>query len=121
MIGESLEQHCEAEVPPNSEPQASERGLFSKKDNDASGGTEKAIIFTERQTDEAGNEIISIMFSEMKNEGDETATKKKNDDFLAKLDKDRNAKNCEYAVLVSLLEADSDLYNTGIVDVLQIP
>ena len=112
MIGESLEQHCEAEF--NKLRATGFQKAYFEKDNDASGGTKGDYIY--RETDEAGNEIISIMF-EMKNEGDETATKKKNDDFLAKLDKDRNAKNCEYAVLVSLLEADSDLYNTGIVDV----
>lgn len=112
MIGESLEQHCEAEF--NKLRATGFQKAYFEKDNDASGGTKGDYIY--RETDEAGNEIISIMF-EMKNEGDETATKKKNEDFLAKLDKDRNAKNCEYAVLVSLLEADSDLYNTGIVDV----
>ena len=112
MIGESLEQHCEAEF--NKLRATGFQKAYFEKDNDASGGTKGDYIY--REMDEAGNEIISIMF-EMKNEGDETATKKKNDDFLAKLDKDRNAKNCEYAVLVSLLEADSDLYNTGIVDV----
>lgn len=112
MIGESLEQHCEAEF--NKFRATGFQKAYFEKDNDASGGTKGDYIY--RENDEAGNEIISIMF-EMKNEGDETATKKKNDDFLAKLDKDRNAKNCEYAVLVSLLEADSDLYNTGIVDV----
>lgn len=112
MLGESLEQHCEAEFNkirttafPNAE--------FSK-DNDASSGTKGDYIF--RETDEADNEIVSIMF-EMKNENDTTATKKKNEDFFTKLDKDRTAKNCEYAVLVSLLEADSEFYNTGIVDV----
>ena len=112
MIGESLEQHCEAEF--NKLRATGFQKAYFEKDNDASGGTKGDYIY--KETDEAGNEIISIMF-EMKNEGDETATKKKNDDFLAKLDKDRNAKNCEYAVLVSLLEAESDLYNTGIVDV----
>lgn len=112
MIGESLEQHCEAEF--NKLRATGFQKAYFEKDNDASGGTKGDYIY--RENDEAGNEIISIMF-EMKNEGDETATKKKNDDFLAKLDKDRKAKNCEYAVLVSLLEADSDLYNTGIVDV----
>ena len=97
MIGESLEQHCEAEF--NKLRATGFQKAYFEKDNDASGGTKGDYIY--RETDEAGNEIISIMF-EMKNEGDETATKKKNDDFLAKLDKDRNAKNCEYAVLVSL-------------------
>ena len=112
MIGESLEQHCEAEF--NKLRATGFQKAYFEKDNDSSGGTKGDYIY--RETDEAGNEIISIMF-EMKNEGDETATKKKNEDFLAKLDKDRNAKNCEYAVLVSLLESDSDLYNSGIVDV----
>ena len=112
MIGESLEQHCEAEF--NKLRATGFQKAYFEKDNDASGGTKGDYIY--RENDEAGNEIISIMF-EMKNEGDETASKKKNEDFLAKLDKDRNAKNCEYAVLVSLLEADSDLYNIGIVDV----
>ncbi len=112
MIGETLEQHCETEfnkLRPTAFPKA-----YFEKDNDASGGTKGDYIY--RETDEAGNEIISIMF-EMKNEGDETATKKRNEDFLQKLDKDRIAKKCEYAVLVSLLEADSELYNSGIVDV----
>ena len=112
MIGESLEQHCEAEF--NKLRATGFQKAYFEKDNDSSGGTKGDYIY--RESDEAGNEIISIMF-EMKNEGDETATKKKNDDFLAKLDKDRIAKNCEYAVQVSLLEADSDLYNSGIVDV----
>ncbi len=85
-----------------------------RKDNDASGGTKGDYIF--READAHGNEVMSIMF-EMKNEGDETASKKKNEDFFAKLDKDRKAKGCEYAVLVSLLEADNEFYNTGIVDV----
>lgn len=112
MLGETLEQHCE-----NSFNQIRATGFqraYFEKDNDASGGTKGDYIY--REEDENGNEIISIMF-EMKNESDQTATKKKNEDFFAKLDKDRKAKNCEYAVLVSLLESDSDLYNTGIVDV----
>jgi hypothetical protein len=112
MLGETLEQHCENEfnkLRPTAFPKA-----YFEKDNDASGGTKGDFIY--REEDENGNEVISIMF-EMKNEGDETATKKKNDDFLAKLDKDRTAKNCEYAILVSLLEADNEYYNTGIVDV----
>ncbi|MBB3123779.1 hypothetical protein FHS04_001282 [Mesoflavibacter sabulilitoris] len=112
MLGENLEQHCE-----NSFNQLRATGFqnaYFEKDNDASGGTKGDYIFKEE--DENGNEIVSIMF-EMKNENDETATKKKNEDFFAKLDKDRKAKNCEYAVLVSMLEADSDYYNTGIVDV----
>ena len=112
MIGESLEQHCETEfnrIRTTAFPQA----IFGK-DNDAKTGSKGDYIY--RETDEEGNEIISIMF-EMKNENDETATKKKNEQFFKELDKDRREKNCEYAVLVSLLEADSDLYNNGIVDV----
>ena len=112
MIGESLEQHCETEfnrIRTTAFPQA----VFGK-DNDAKTGSKGDYIY--RETDEEGNEIISIMF-EMKNENDETATKKKNEQFFKELDKDRKEKNCEYAVLVSLLEADSDLYNNGIVDV----
>lgn len=112
MIGESLEQHCETEfnrIRTTAFPQA----IFGK-DNDAKTGSKGDYIY--RETDEEGNEIISIMF-EMKNENDETATKKKNEHFFKELDKDRREKNCEYAVLVSLLEADSDLYNNGIVDV----
>ena len=112
MIGESLEQHCETEfnrIRTTAFPQA----VFGK-DNDAKIGSKGDYIY--RETDEEGNEIISIMF-EMKNENDETATKKKNEHFFKELDKDRKEKNCEYAVLVSLLEADSELYNNGIVDV----
>lgn len=112
MIGESLEQHCETEfnrIRTTAFPQA----VFGK-DNDAKTGSKGDYIY--RETDEEGNEIISIMF-EMKNENDETATKKKNEHFFKELDKDRREKNCEYAVLVSLLEADSELYNNGIVDV----
>ena len=112
MLGENLEQHCE-----NSFNQLRATGFqnaYFEKDNDASGGTKGDYIFKEE--DEQGNEIVSIMF-EMKNQNDETATKKKNEDFFAKLDKDRKAKGCEYAVLVSMLEADSDYYNTGIVDI----
>ena len=112
MLGESLEQHCEVEFN-KLRATAFQKAQF-EKDNDASGGTKGDYIF--RETDEEGNEIISIMF-EMKNENDTTATKKKNEDFFAKLDKDRKDKNCEYAVLVSLLESDSELYNGGIVDV----
>ena len=112
MIGETLEQHCETEF--NKLRSTAFQNAYFEKDNDASGGTKGDYIFKEK--DIHGNEIMSIMF-EMKNEGDETATKKKNEDFFAKLDKDRKAKGCEYAVLVSLLEADSEFYNTGIVDV----
>ena len=112
MVGESLEQHCEIEfnkLRPTAFPTA-----YFEKDNDASNGTKGDYIF--KETDINGNEIMSIMF-EMKNENDTTATKKKNEDFFAKLDKDRRDKGCEYAVLVSLLEADNEFYNTGIVDV----
>lgn len=112
MIGESLEQHCEYEF--NKLRSTGFQNAYFEKDNDSSSGTKGDYIY--KETDDEGNEIISIMF-EMKNEGDETATKKKNEDFLDKLDKDRNQKKCEYAVLVSLLEADNELYNTGIVDV----
>ena len=112
MIGESLEQHCEIEF--NKLRATAFQNAYFEKDNDASGGTKGDYIF--KETDQNSNEIVSIMF-EMKNEGDETATKKKNEDFFSKLDKDRRAKGCEYAVLVSLLEADNEFYNTGIVDV----
>ena len=112
MIGESLEVHCSNEfnrVRASIYPRA-----YFDKDNDASGGSKGDFIF--RDFAEDGTEYISIMF-EMKNEGDETATKHRNEDFFAKLDRDRRAKGCEYAVLVSLLEAESELYNEGIVDV----
>lgn len=111
MIGESLEQHCSDEF-------NSLRPLFPnayfEKDNDAHTGSKGDFIY--RDYDEEGNEIVSIMF-EMKNEADETATKHKNEDFFKELDKDRREKSCEYAVLVSLLEKENDLYNNGIVDV----
>ena len=112
MIGETLEQHCETEF--NKLRATAFQNAYFEKDNDASGGTKGDYVF--KETDQNSNEIVSIMF-EMKNEGDETATKKKNEDFFAKLDKDRKDKGCEYAVLVSLLEADNEFYNTGIVDV----
>jgi len=112
MVGETLEQHCETEF--NKLRATAFQKAYFEKDNDASSGSKGDYIY--RETDEAGNEIISIMF-EMKNEGDETATKKRNEDFLKELDKDRTEKKCEYAVLVSLLEADSEYYNSGIVDV----
>jgi hypothetical protein len=112
MLGETLEQHCETEFN-KLRPTAFQKAYF-EKDNDSKSGSKGDYIY--KETDEAGNEIISIMF-EMKNESDATATKKKNDDFLKELDKDRNEKKCEYAVLVSLLETESELYNTGIVDV----
>jgi len=112
MVGETLEQHCETEF--NKLRATAFQKAYFEKDNDASSGNKGDYIY--RETDESGNEIISIMF-EMKNEGDETTIKKKNDDFLTKLDKDRTEKKCDYAVLVSLLEAENELYNTGIVDV----
>lgn len=112
MIGETLEQHCENEF--NKLRATAFPNAYFEKDNNSSSGSKGDFIY--REMDDQGNEIISIMF-EMKNEGDETATKKRNEDFFKELDKDRNEKKCEYAVLVSLLEADSDLYNNGIVDV----
>ena len=112
MVGESLEQHCETEF--NRMRMTAFPHAYFEKDNDASGGTKGDFIF--RESDEAGNEIISIMF-EMKNENDATASKHKNEDFFKKLDHDRRQKNCEYAVLVTLLEPESELYNAGIVDV----
>lgn len=112
MVGETLEQHCETEF--NKLRAIGFQNASFEKDNDSKLGSKGDYIY--RETDEAGNAIISIMF-EMKNEGDETATKKKNEDFLHELDKDRTEKKCEYAVLVTLLEAENELYNTGIVDV----
>jgi hypothetical protein len=112
MLGETLEQHCEIEF--NRLRATGFKNASFEKDNDATSGSKGDYIY--REHDDAGNEIISIMF-EMKNESDTTATKKKNEDFLKELDKDRNEKKCEYAVLVSLLESDNELYNTGIVDV----
>lgn len=112
MLGETLEQHCETQF--NQLRATAFPGAYFEKDNDASSGSKGDYIF--RDTDESDTEIISVMF-EMKNESDTTATKKKNEDFLKELDKDRNEKGCEYAVLVSLLESDSELYNSGIVDV----
>lgn len=112
MVGETLEQHCDTEfnrIRATAFPRA-----YFEKDNDARTGSKGDYIF--RDSDDAGTEIVSIMF-EMKNESDETATKKKNEDFLKELDKDRTEKGCEYAILVSLLEPDNELYNTGIVDV----
>jgi hypothetical protein len=112
MVGETLEQHCDTEfnrIRATAFPRA-----YFEKDNDARAGSKGDYIF--RDSDEEGTEIVSIMF-EMKNEIDSTATKKKNEDFLKELDKDRIDKECEYAVLVSLLEPDSELYNSGIVDV----
>lgn len=112
MIGETLEQHCEIEF--NKLRPVAFQNAYFEKDNDAKTGSKGDFIYKEH--DEAGNELISIMF-EMKNEGDETATKKKNEDFFRELDKDRNEKKCEYAILVTLLEAENEYYNTGIVDV----
>jgi len=112
MVGETLEQHCETEfnrIRATAFPKA-----YFEKDNDARTGSKGDYIF--RDSDESDTESVSIMF-EMKNENDETATKKKNEDFFKELDKDRNQKQCEYAILVSLLEPDSELYNSGIVDV----
>lgn len=112
MIGETLEQHCETEfnrIRATAFPRA-----YFEKDNDARSGSKGDYIF--RDSDESGTEIVSIMF-EMKNENDFTATKSRNEDFLKELDKDRNEKGCEYAVLVSMLEPESELYNIGIVDV----
>ena len=111
MVGETLEQHCETEF--ERLRSVAFQNAYFEKDNDARVGTKGDYIFREEDTD--GHEIVSIMF-EMKNENDETAAKKKNEDFLSKLDSDRNNKNYEYAVLVTLLEADNDLYNSGIVD-----
>lgn len=112
MIGESLEQHCEIEF--NRLRMTAFQNAEFGKDNDAKTGSKGDYIY--REYDKSGTEIISIMF-EMKNEGDETATKKKNEHFFKELDKDRKEKNCEYAILVSMLEADNELYNNGIVDV----
>lgn len=112
MVGETLEQHCETEF--NRIRATAFPNAYFEKDNDARGGSKGDFIF--RDSDSSGTEIVSIMF-EMKNESDTTATKKKNEDFFKELDKDRVEKDCEYAILVSLLEPDSELYNTGIVDV----
>tara|TARA_B100000945_G_scaffold12692_1_gene9791 strand:- start:346 stop:1638 length:1293 start_codon:yes stop_codon:yes gene_type:complete len=111
MVGESLEQHCENEF--NRLRASAFPNSYFEKDNDTSFGSKGDYIF--RDMDNKGNEIVSIMF-EMKNESDSTSTKKKNEDFLKELNKDRIEKNCEYAVLVSLLETDNDLFNSGIVD-----
>ncbi len=112
MVGETLEQHCETEF--NRLRATAFPHAYFEKDNDARSGSKGDYIF--RDADDEGIEIVSIMF-EMKNESDTTATKKRNEDFFKELDKDRNEKGCEYAILVSLLEADNELYNTGIVDV----
>ena len=112
MVGETLEQHCEIEF--NKLRSTAFQTAFFEKDNDAREGSKGDYIFKDHDVD--GTEIVSIMF-EMKNETDTTTTKRKNEDFLNELDKDRTAKGCEYAVLVSLIEPESELYNTGIVDV----
>ena len=112
MVGETLEQHCEIQF--NQLRATAFPNAYFEKDNDARSGSKGDYIY--RDTDEFGNEIISIMF-EMKNEMDTTSTKHKNEDFFKELDKDRKEKGCEYAVMVSLLESDSELYNAGIVDV----
>jgi len=112
MVGESLEQHCESEF--NKLRSTAFQDAFFEKDNDARSGSKGDYIFKDYA--ENGTEIISIMF-EMKNEVETTATKRKNEDFFKELDKDRNEKKCEYAILVSLLEPESDLYNAGILDV----
>ena len=112
MVGETLEQHCEIEF--NKLRATAFQNVYFEKDNDSRSGSKGDFIY--REVDESGNEIISIMF-EMKNEADQTATKKRNEDFFRELDKDRTEKKCEYAVMVSLLEAENEFYNTGIVDV----
>src|SRR5260221_520632 len=112
MVGETLEQHCETEF--NKLRATGFQNAYFEKDNDSKAGSKGDYIY--RETDETGNEIVSIMF-EMKNEGEETATKHRNEDFLHELDKDRTEKKCEYAILVTLLESENELYNTGIVDV----
>lgn len=112
LLGETLEQHCEVEF--NKLRMTGFKNAYFEKDSDISSGTKGDYIYKEK--DDEGHDIISIMF-EMKNEGDITATKKKNEHFFEKLNKDRNDKKCEYAVLVSLLEVDNEYYNTGIVDV----
>ena len=111
MVGETLEQHCENQF--NALRSTGFQSAFFEKDNDSRSGSKGDYIFKDYQNE---IEVISIMF-EMKNENDTTTTKRKNEDFLKELDKDRNEKKCEYAVLVSLLETDNDLYNNGIVDV----
>lgn len=112
MLGETLEQHCEIEF--NKLRATAFQNVYFEKDNDSRSGSKGDFVY--REVDESGNEIISIMF-EMKNEADQTATKKRNEDFFRELDKDRSEKKCEYAVMVSLLEAENEFYNTGIVDV----
>ena len=113
MLGETLEQHCEIEFN-KLRATAFNKNVYFEKDNDAKTGSKGDFIY--RETDEDGNEIISIMF-EMKNEAEETIGKKRNEDFFKELDKDRSQKKCEYAILVSTLESENELYNNGIVDV----
>ncbi|MET0241884.1 MAG: DUF2130 domain-containing protein, partial [Flavitalea sp.] len=112
MLGETLEQHCEIEF--NKLRSTAFQKAYFEKDNNSRSGSKGDYIY--RENDEAGNEIISIMF-EMKNEGDDTDKKKRNEDFFKELDRDRVEKKCEYAILVTLLEAENELYNGGIVDV----
>jgi hypothetical protein len=112
MIGESLEQHCEIEF--NKLRATAFQKAYFEKDNDARSGSKGDYVY--KEVDDAGNEIVSIMF-EMKNENDDTVIKKRNEDFLKELDKDRKEKKCEYAVLVTMLELDNELYNSGILDV----
>ena len=112
MVGETLEQHCETEF--NTIRATAFPNAYFEKDNDSKSGSKGDYIF--RDNDVAGTELVSIMF-EMKNESDTTKTKKKNEDFYAELDKDRNEKKCEYAVLVSMLEPENELFNRGILDV----
>lgn len=112
MVGETLEQHCDIEF--NKIRATAFPNAYFEKDNDVKTGSKADFIF--RDYDENGTEVVSIVF-EMKNESDTTATKKKNEDFFKELDKDRSEKGCEYAILVSLLESESELYNSGIVDV----
>lgn len=112
MLGETLEKHCENQF--NQLRATGFKNSYFEKDNDASSGSKGVYIF--RELDEEGNELVSIMF-EMKNEADQTTTKKTNESFFKELDKDRREKKCEYAILVSLLEPESELYNGGIVDV----
>ena len=112
MLGETLEKHCENQF--NQLRATGFKNSYFEKDNDASSGSKGDYIF--RELDEEGNELVSIMF-EMKNEADQTTTKKTNESFFKELDKDRREKKCEYAILVSLLEPESELYNGGIVDV----
>jgi hypothetical protein len=112
LLGETLEQHCETEF--NRLRATAFPNAYFEKDNDARSGSKGDYVF--REFDSEGTEVVSVMF-EMKNENDRSTSKSRNEDFLKELDRDRNEKSCEYAVLVSMLEPDSDLYNSGIVDV----